>query len=681
MAAPNESQELNSYDSADVADDDQVIFSDADDSDIIKRDSAKKLAKLSSLQDSYDKGKEIKIADADGESALPVNVISPDAAAAPEGEYDPVATSYNPGDTVTVTTSIVLTWRNVVAIIAPAGPFDQTEWELLSPNFQSVLQTKDLAGNVTSKSQGGGEFEQAPYNLETRAIVDQGDNGALLQEPTNLDIESRTIFVDNHGATDGIEIFSIANGDKPEHIGLIEDALLQNPRKFIRSGDILYVVDTSGIPTLLLFDVGNTADVKLLNPGGFPTGVGGVEFDGNTVMKIQGKYLFLTRRGSSAATSFLTILDISDPTNILLVAVIADQTDNGDGPISLDRPEAIDIDKNFLFVANEISNSIELIDISGIGDVDFLPQFISTITDNGGDTRIAAPERIHATNDVLHVISQTNKTLQAIDYRTPATPVPRGQLLNAFGSSFLVDSVIGGRYLYVLGSVGVDKFITSVDLQDADNLIKLGDSIIAGAGSLTPSAIGISGDHIYAIGTGEGEGQLYSMRLSGVDLASGKIGSIRAGILHVKDMFTSRVGQFTEALTVGTRGLLVNGPIVGQKGSKIKRPTTTVIRTGEVVTPIILDMSQDISIYIIDLTGSASGVWPIDVINQRPGNKILIKVLLTPFDADAIFSDPKFAVDTGNTDTMSVDGDLAVLECVLDDDSADSIIATVTEIA
>lgn len=622
------------------------------------------------LQSAYDGGNEIKETDPDGlKTNTPIKITVADIPTANKGEYAESGESYIIGDIVTLTSgSFVQTFRSLEVIADPAGVFDPTKWVELTI-FQPVIQVKDLQGDIPLILEGSGEIEQKPLNLK---LVDTLIPPiSELQNVTLMRVHSRFLFAAN--ISTGIEVYSLSNPEKPELLTTIAtpgDIVVG----LLHHGDILYVMDrVFPTDTLRIIDIGNPFDPKEL--GSVTTGSLGTNFNGGKGMQLQGNLLFLPDGGGGSS---IDVLDVSDPTNLRLVNTITD----GVGGVSLDSPALLRIHENFLFVYNEGDLSVSVIDISDILN----PIGISNIVNGTDGAVLDDVDTFHVTRDVVHFCNRSSKTFQVIDYADPAVPVVKASITDP-SLEAINSCVIAGRFVYLLNSDTAagpprDIMIATIDIQDADNLIFLQNKAFASANA-QGGALVITGDHLYAtINAGIGtDKRLYSLRNSGLETQSMRAGTIRVDSIDVKGETTTRTIDVSESLEVGGRGILSNGQISGQKGSQIKRPTTTVIRTGTIVSDIILDMSQDISIYIIDLTGSASGVWPIDVINQRPGNKILIKALLTAFDADAIFSDAKFAIDTGNTDTMSVDGDLAVLECVLDDDSTNSIIATVTEIA
>lgn len=242
------------------------------------------------------------------------------------------------------------------------------------------------------------------------------------------------------------------------------------------------------------------------------------------------------------------------------------------------------------------------------------------------------------------------------------------------------ECVIAGKFAYIVNKIVSTVNVATVNIQEADDLKFIKNMFIATADQGQLRTAELTGDHLYIVNNASGtNGRLYSLRLSGIDSQSARFGAVRTGFLDVKDELTGRTGEFSESLIVGGRGIYSQGLLGGGNSSDIKRSVKNIVIAGASST-VVLDMTDDITTYIIDAFG-ITGDWNIDVENIKVGHKIQVQVSSLPAgNIDLVFADAKFAVDGGDTDTLGDSGDLAVLEAVLDTGAANTVILTVTEV-
>lgn len=139
MAAPNDSQELNSYDQADATDDDQGIFSDASDSNIIKRDSLRKFALIDGTANAYSAAK-----------------------------------TYKPGNLVTEAN---VTYRNIVEITVPEG-FTPAKWkDIDGPTVPAEIEAQAALGLISDQVVAASDaitWDENFFIGDATKIVDEG---------------------------------------------------------------------------------------------------------------------------------------------------------------------------------------------------------------------------------------------------------------------------------------------------------------------------------------------------------------------------------------------------------------------------------------------------------------------------------------------------------------------------
>lgn len=399
-------------------------------------------------------------------------------------------------------------------------------------------------------------------------------------------------------STFGVNKVTILDVSDPENIQVI---------KVISNGEITALTNLAGTLS------GYTDGEAITLSGGTGSGATATAvISGGTIQSVT-----LVDGGSGYTDSdTLTITGVSSTTATATIDV--------DAVIVLAQPRIAVVHENFLFVYNlSTIVSVECIDISDPKK----PLHLSNIVDGLGSAPfLESVTRFHVTRDVAHFCNITSKSIQAIDYADPENPVVKDSVKDGdpgVSIDSVSDCVVAGKYAYMLNqdTITDDIKIATIDLQDADNLVFLQNKTIVND-TETVGTMAITGDHLYFTNrANQPNGKLYSIRNSGLETQSMRVGAGRFGDVDVKDTTTCRLADISESLHVGGRGILSNGKISGQKSSDIVRKEVSLVAP----TAVELDFADDLTVYNIDLTGVGAGDIEASVTNLKAGHRILLK--------------------------------------------------------
>jgi len=229
---------------------------------------------------------------------------------------------------------------------------------------------------------------------------------------------------------------------------------------------------------LSILDVSNPANPRLIREIYDDSAVPGSPF---TKMKwpyqmtLVGNRLYIACRGDSA----ITILDVSNPANPLLLGEAVDVTVNPSSPFSrLANANWVDVVGNVAYVASGAFNTsygaLTLIDVSN----PMSPQKLAELSDNvlqpsSPFTRLSGAWAVKVSHQTAFVTSFGDNALTAVDVSDPRNPKLLRELVDGVGGynhlSFTEGLTVSGDTLYVVGDS--DNAVNLIDLRDQLGLV------------------------------------------------------------------------------------------------------------------------------------------------------------------------------------------------------------------
>ncbi len=277
----------------------------------------------------------------------------------------------------------------------------------------------------------------------------------------------------------------------PEHIGGITDDNVGGSANeldgansvFIR-GNYAYVVSTVD-DGLDIFDISDPSNPKEV---GYLTDNATTALDGAYSVYVQGNYAYV----ASYTDEGLEIIDVSDPTNPTHVGAIFD-----DGVYNLKGAHDVYVQGNYAYVASYSSNALVVIDISNPNQ----PRYVSSILDDevGGTAQtLEGASAVYVQGNYAYVASELDDGIDIIDISDPLVLTHKSTLTDD-ATTFLdgaYDLYVRDKYLYVVSDA--DNGLEIIDISDLSNPTHVG-GIADNASLLLNGANGlfISGNYAY----------------------------------------------------------------------------------------------------------------------------------------------------------------------------------------
>jgi hypothetical protein len=352
-----------------------------------------------------------------------------------------------------------------------------------SPVDAVFVQSEGLVGIGTTSPSAGLEIQAQglglPFNAaEIFAGIDdsQGGSFSTLENPSGIFVEGDTLYVLSRDDM-ALNIFDISDPTSPALLGTAIDtenggafSALESAWSVHVADNIAYVASSvdDGFSLIDVSDPTNPIELGVAvdnSEGGLFTRLGGCR-----AAIPQNNYVYTI----SASEDAFSVFDVSDPGNILEVAVARDNTGGFTG---LDSPLGMTISGNYAYVASNNDASLTIIDISN----PLAPVEVGVARDQslGGDfTALLGAQDVQVINNIAYVVSILGDSLTIIDVSDPANPAELGVAIDdeaggTFSSlqgAFRLD--VEGEIVYV--SALLDNAITVIDVSDPTTPIELG---------------------------------------------------------------------------------------------------------------------------------------------------------------------------------------------------------------
>jgi len=161
---------------------------------------------------------------------------------------------------------------------------------------------------------------------------------------------------------------------------------------------------------------------------------------------VAGRYAYITSVNSNS----FSVIDITDPTNPILVSQLIDNT-------LLNGVDPVEVAGKYAYVANTITNSFAVIDISNPKN----PMIVGHLTDN---TILKAVDGIRLSGKYAYVNSLGGDSVSVIDISDPTNPTMVGHVIDHSNLSVPYSMELSGKYLYV--AAYNSKRLTIVDVSN-----------------------------------------------------------------------------------------------------------------------------------------------------------------------------------------------------------------------
>lgn len=329
-----------------------------------------------------------------------------------------------------------------------------------------------------------------PSNPVHKSSLSDGVGGTILKGPTSIVVKGNYAFISTSISSGtnaaGIEIIDISNPSNPTHVtnynGVTGDHFGGTASLRI-AGDYLYCLNNRGS-----LDIINISNPKIpTHVGSFINGIDGSFLDSPTDIFISDSLAYVTNTGGSRVS--LEIIDISNPTNPVHKAALL-QADNS----WLTSPTSVWVSNNHAFITN--SNELDIVDVSNISTPRYVTSFHSV------QPPIAGPTSVFVSEDFAFVTSQLSNALEIVDISDPVSPQHVGSLSSSLTGNapylFSPNSVyVSGNFAYVAS--GSSNALEIIDISNPVAPVHKGSLLdgVGGAMLRSACAISLSGSYAY----------------------------------------------------------------------------------------------------------------------------------------------------------------------------------------
>ena len=394
---------------------------------------------------------------------------------------------------------------------------------------------------------------QTVVNPKHVGNLSNGVGGALLNYPMGITVVGKYAYVASSGSN-ALEIVDISDPSNPFHIGNLSNgvggALLGSPREVVVQGNYAYIA-SSGSDNLEIVDISDPSNPT--HAGSLGNGVAGTKLESPSDVKVAGKYAYLVAANPLESSSYVEIIDISDPTAPSHVTAF---------PVTQSNNLRNFIKGNYLYVVNLVG-TLEIIDISNPEQ----PVSVGNLSNGVGGALLSSVYGIYVSGSYAYIGDYGNNALEIVDISDPSNPSHVSSLNNSVGGALLggVSSVfVSGKYAY-LGSY-TSNALEIVDISDPSNPTHAGSLSNGVGGALLDSprtAIYVQGKYVYIGSTASNA--LEIIDISGIDSPAASIGVIASNNIDVSETANIAKLNVLGGITVGSSGVFSNGAIVSSE--------------------------------------------------------------------------------------------------------------------
>lgn len=254
------------------------------------------------------------------------------------------------------------------------------------------------------------------------------------------------------------EVFCLRDdesGGTAQYLNRTKDVFVQGKYAYVIS------LGDNALSVIDISDPTNLSEISGISDdsvGGNATGL-----EDPTSIFVSGNYAYVLGRAEPA----LSIIDVSDPSNLTEVGVLF-----GNASTHLETPLVIQVAGGYAYVASRMNNSLTVIDVSDPTN----PQEVGVIVaDSGSGIYLQEPFAMTLSGNYIYFISHYTYILSVLDISNPTNPTWVGDLHND-ATNFLKDVSAGGiyvsgRYAYIASNSG-DSF-SIVDISNPRNMQKV----------------------------------------------------------------------------------------------------------------------------------------------------------------------------------------------------------------
>ncbi len=404
----------------------------------------------------------------------------------------------------------------------------------------SYINTSNLNFNID-----GGTFSQQAEILHEVGVIKDDSQGGLashLDAPRGVFVLGGYAYVTS-SSEDALTIFDVSNPSNMTQVGFAQDdsqpggtiADLDNPQKIFVEGGYAYVGSWGG-NTLAVLDVSNPSNISEVgvikddSVGGNATCL-----DKPLRVLVSGQYAYVLTGNDNA----LSIIDVSDPTNMTEVGCIKDDSVGGSATVFA-GPRDIAIDGKYAYVASFTDSALDVVDISDPSN----PFEVGYITDNstgGSATALEGARGVYVKGNYAYVVSNVDSALSIIDISNKS---------NLSQVSYIQDNSLGGRatnlttanFVWVAGNYAYvtsngEEAISVFDISNASYITEIQTVYDDGSGGSfvglnSPKDVFISGKYLYL--AANGDDALTAVEISGFRVPALDAGSIGTTHLDVE---------------------------------------------------------------------------------------------------------------------------------------------------
>ena len=328
------------------------------------------------------------------------------------------------------------------------GGFSQN---IASGSLSTVGDITDTSLTGGGQAYVSGRYAYVTSDTEPRlSIIDIADptNPFIVGSTSTdslLDDIDQVVVVGNYayvtaGTADNLAVIDVSDPSNPTVVAAVGDSSTMNrPRGLYIKGHYAYIaVHSSG--RLVIVDIADPLNPIIVGS------VGGTASDLRNARDVYavGKYAFLPCQtiGAEGSKPCLTSVDISDPTNPLIVSKLSLDNATGTG-------REIHIVGRYAYVTDSTLDSLSIVDISN-------PASMSLIASTSDAVLLNGAELVWATDRYVFVASTVDESITVIDISTPSSPTIVASYKDSFNITDQGGLFMAGRHLYVKSSN--DKF-------------------------------------------------------------------------------------------------------------------------------------------------------------------------------------------------------------------------------
>lgn len=430
-----------------------------------------------------------------------------------------------------------------------------------------------LAVSGTSYVRGEATFNStttinSTLSLPGRAInpahlssIANGTDGAPLNGPGQMMASGPYLYVSAFD-DDDLTILDISDPANISYVGSIADAAgvpLNGPGSVFVQGNYAYVAANQS-NALTIIDVSNPSNptfVSTLADGG----AGEPYLTGLSQVFVAGNYAYITSVNDNA----LQVVDISDPFNPRAAGSLLDG--GGSGPF-FDQPYSLFVSGGYAYVVTYAFGGTSYVNVIDVSDPTN-PAYVSSIVDGGAGT----PYLTNATaivyqNHYLYVSANGDDALEIIDVSDPLNPTHAGAVVHN-GTSVLLNgprtTYVAGDYAYTTAETSNTVTITDVSSSTNPTVVATVQDGGVGVAPHLSGALGIATRGNYLFVGSASDDDVEVIDITGANISNADIGNASISILHVESpAFFEDALLVRGSASIGTGkggGLLLGGDL------------------------------------------------------------------------------------------------------------------------